>query len=75
MSNVDPKGTTPGLAPGVTAPPKIVSVKCMNPHKTCDSIESTEIKTPAASHVGHRLYRCVKCGWVRSLTVGGPIEL
>lgn len=71
--SVDPKGTAPGLAPGAQAAPKILNMRCPNTTINCDSIEATEIKIESGD--GHRLYRCVKCGYTRSLNVGGYVNL
>lgn len=75
--SIDPKGTTPGLAPGAQAQPKVLNMKCQD--SKCDSIEATEIQlgeqgrgSPAPSQ---RVYRCVKCGRTHSLMVGGYVSI
>jgi hypothetical protein len=70
---IDPKGTTPGLAPGAQEAPSIVNMKCAD--SKCASIEATEIKVEVAEHVGQRVYRCTKCGRTRSLNIGGHINI
>lgn len=75
MSGIDPSGTTPGLAPKTEVQPELLNMKCRNPNKACDSMSATQIKTEMAEHVGHRVYRCVECGWVVTLAVGGHIAI
>ncbi len=71
--SIDPTSTTPGLAPGVQAQPKVLNLKCQDPN--CTSIEATEIplaeKTRGAPMPSQRVYRCVKCGRTHSISVGG----
>jgi len=75
--SIDPKGTAPGLAPGLQVDPKVLNMKCQDPQ--CDSIHATEIQVserernaPAPSQ---RIYRCVKCGRTTSLAVGGHLNI
>lgn len=70
---IDPKGTSPGLAPGAQATPKVLNMKCSDPK--CDSIEAIEIKIEVPEHHGQRVYRCNKCGHTRSLNVGGHLNI
>lgn len=71
--SIDPKGVAPGLVPGAQAQPKLLNMKCAE--ETCDSIQATEIQlgeqARGAPVPSHRIYRCVKCGRTRSLSVGG----
>jgi hypothetical protein len=71
--SIDPTGTTPGLAPGAQAQPKVLNMKCQDPN--CTSIEATEIQLGEVSRgapmPSQRVYRCVKCGRTHSITVGG----
>jgi hypothetical protein len=72
MSGIDFKGTAPGLTPGAKSV-STLNIRCPNPK--CDSMEATEIKLEAPEHVGQRVYRCVKCGHTKSLSVGGHLNI
>lgn len=73
--SVDPKGLSPGLAPGAQQQPTVINLKCQDDR--CGSIEATEIqlaeKVRGAPSPSQRVYRCVKCGLTRSLNVGGSV--
>jgi hypothetical protein len=74
--SIDPTGTSPGLIPGAQAEPKTLNMKCVD--ERCGSMEATEIqlgeKVRGAPAPSQRVYRCVKCGRTRSLTVGGNVD-
>lgn len=67
---VDPRGTTPGLAPQAKPQEDVVNLKCRNPK--CRSISATEIKIP---NKGTRIYRCTKCSHTWTIAVGGQIDI
>lgn len=78
--NFDPKGTTPGLNPGVKPEPKIQHLKCRE--NSCDSVQAIEITALAggvqsdgggANHT--RLYQCIKCKHTWVIGVGGNINI
>lgn len=70
--SIDLEGTTPGLAPATT-PQKVLNMRCRN--ERCDSIEAVEVPVESLPHAGHRVYRCLKCGHTRPLSVGGHLNI
>jgi hypothetical protein len=66
-------GTSPGLSPKSEEAPNVVSMRCKG--NGCDSTEVTEIKVEGPAHIGQRVYRCVKCGRVENIAVGGAFVL
>jgi hypothetical protein len=70
--SVDPKGTSPGLAP-VSAAPQTVSIKC----KKCPSMTAAIIAIGSEDGpMNHqRLYRCVSCNATWGINVGGFVNL
>ncbi len=71
--SINPSGTTPGLALKAEEKPPIVSMRCKGTN--CESMEFNEIKVDGPEHQGLRVYRCVKCGDVRTVAVGGAFNL
>ena len=75
--NMDPKGTTPGLAPGAAPKAKVINLKCKGLNGNCSSLEATEIvveETQAGVAPSQRVYACTKCGHTSSMSVGGPVH-
>ena len=70
---VDPAGITPGLAEKATPKEEVVYLKCRS--SKCDSMEAVEISLNAPPQIGQRAYRCVKCGHIWTLRVGGALHL
>jgi transposase-like protein len=69
---IDPTGTSPGLAK--TAPPEpVLNLKCRD--MNCNSMQATEIKVGGPEHTGQRMYRCIKCGYVWGVNLGGHLGI
>jgi hypothetical protein len=71
--SISTSGTTPGLAPKAEEKLPIVSMRCKGIN--CDSREFNEIKVASPEHIGLRIYRCIKCGNIQSVSVGGAFNL
>ncbi len=67
---IDPRGTTPGLAPKAKAKETTLNMKCKN--TSCSSITATEIKIEGGQ--GLRVYRCIECGQTMPVNVGGVVS-
>ena len=73
-AKVNPAGVTPGLSEKAAPKQEVVNLKCRNPK--CDSMEAVEIELKdSPPQIGQRVYRCVKCGHIWALRVGGPLQL
>lgn len=71
QTRIDVTGTAPGV---VKAEPQIIKVRmsCVSP---CDSTEFAQVDVGSSGINGHRVYRCLKCGRVKSLNVGGSVNI
>lgn len=70
--NIDTSGTTPGLAKD-SETPVIVSMRCKA--NKCESLSFQQVSVEGPSHQGIRVYRCIKCGDVVTISVGGSFAL
>jgi DNA-directed RNA polymerase subunit M/transcription elongation factor TFIIS len=66
---IDPKGTKPGVVP-VQPAVETVNMKCRK--QACTSITATIVNIGAAPV---RMYRCVECGHMWGINVGGAINI
>lgn len=67
MADIDPSGTTPGLASKAKPEETLHNMKCRR--DGCPSITATEIKIEGGQ--GLRVYRCIECGQTMPVNVGG----
>lgn len=75
MSNVDPKGVQPGLAPQAKPEEKIINLRCRNTGR-CDSMTAKEIRIGNHNkNGGQRIYRCTECGHSWGINTGGNLNL
>jgi hypothetical protein len=69
---IDPSGTTPGLAVQPTEKVETIHLRCKR--DGCDSILAIEVKHPGSA-AGRRMFRCVKCHTSWGIHTGGPVDL
>ena len=73
-SQIDPKGTKPGLTKGSQPEEKTVNMACRS-KRNCDSIQAVIIKVGGPQHAGQRIYRCLKCNHTWGLQTGGHLNI